>query len=99
MPTQRWNSRKLSATPENITAINNTIANKLEKSHLIAEMNTMTLDDIKNKFIEILNQKDTRVANKTRQKYLNDVNSINNKNRMYYFLINFQLKADGLGIN
>lgn len=99
MSTQRWNSRKLTAAPDNITDIKNTIANKLQESKLISEMEILELDAIKSKFISILNEKTTRVAPKTKRKYLQDVEKISNKSRMQYFLINFQLKADGLGIN
>ncbi len=96
---QRWNSRKISPEPRNITQIENTIANKLQNSHLIERCSSMELQEIKLEFLSILNDKTTVVKESTRQKYIYDCEKINNITYMYYFLTNFLLKADGLGIN
>ena len=97
--TKKWNSRKLCPIAKNVTQIENTVANKLEESKLIERMSHMSLLEIKNQFIDILNMKDTKIAKETRNKYMLDVEKINNSTTMYYFLINFQLAADGLGLH
>lgn len=96
--TPRWDSRKLSSAPKNITAIENTVANKLQESKLIERMQTMEISDIKREFSEILNAKTTKIKPTTRRGYLNDLERISSRNELQYFLVNFQLKADGLSI-
>ena len=94
----RWDSRKLSAAPKNITQIENTVANKLQESKLIERMQTMEIVDIKQEFADILNSKTTKIKASTRRGYLNDLERIKGRNELQYFLVNFQLKADGLSI-
>jgi len=96
---QRWNSRRLTPPPKNITNFENSIANKLQNSKLIERSSSMTLYEIQTEFISILNDKTTYVAEKTKIKYINQCESIKNITQMYYFLTNLLLKSDGLGIN
>jgi hypothetical protein len=96
---QRWNSRRLTPSPNNITNFENSIANKLQNSKLIERSSTMSLFEIQTEFISILNNKTTNVAEKTKIKYINQCENITNLTKMYYFLTNLLLKSDGLGIN
>lgn len=99
MATQRWNSRKLNSEPKNVTQIENTVAYKIQESKLIERMNDMTLTDIKTEFLNILSAKSTKIAKHTKVKYEMDCESKRSKTQLLYFLTNFLLKADGLGIN
>lgn len=99
MSTQRWNSRKLKAEPKSITEIENTVAYKIQETKLIERMNDMQLVDIKKEFLNILSADDTKISKHTKNKYVMDCESKRSKTQMIYFLTNFLLKADGLGIN
>lgn len=99
MATSRWNSRDACPTPKNITAIKDTVANKLQDSTLIHRMDKMNLNEIKKEFINILSDESTKISKHTKIKYKSDCEKQYSKTKMCYFLTNFLLKADGLGIN
>jgi hypothetical protein len=95
----RWNARKLEDARKNVTAIENTVANKLQESKLIERMESMQIEDIKTEFADILNSKTTKIKSTTRRKYLNDLENTKGRADLQWFIVNFQLAGDGLALH
>jgi hypothetical protein len=65
---------------------------------LVSEMSKMTFDELKQKFIDILNSKDVSVSKEKKQFYFNNLAKQKTLTKLQYFIADIVLKGSGEGV-
>lgn len=79
-----------------ITGNKRSVAGKIES--LISEMENLSISEIKERFLLIIEDRDTHASEKTRAKWRQEASRVSGKRKMMEMLCNLYLKASGNGL-
>jgi hypothetical protein len=65
---------------------------------LIAKMGTMTYDDLKKEFIDLLNSGDVSVSKEKKQFYFNNLAKQKTLKQLMFFIADIEMAGSGLGV-
>jgi len=82
---------------KDITNIEKTLAKSVCKE-LVPNLGDMEFNEIKEKFLSLVHNDNIYISKEAIKRYETEINKINNKTKLIYYICNIALKASGMGV-